>query len=110
MHVVVFVELVHERQQFLFRNRRQQQVVQGFGAYLPAGFLLVAHVNVRRGIIADQNHRQTRRPSPAPFETLDFFLDLFLNFLGDGFAVYDRRHALLRAETEKKSTSDKIPL
>ena len=48
--------------------------------------------------------------SHPPIETFHFFLDLLLNFLGDGFAVYDRGHALLHAETENLSAPDKIAL
>ena len=92
VNVFVFVELVHEREQFSFRNRRRQQMLERFDADFLARFFFVAHVNVRRRIVAHQYHRQARRHAPAPLQTFDFFFDLFLNFLGDGFAVDNRGH------------------
>ena len=74
---------------------------EGLDADFLARFFLVAHVNVGGWIVPHQNHRQARCQPPAPLETFDFFFDLFLNFLGDGFAVNDPGHDLLRDEIEE---------
>jgi hypothetical protein len=63
-----------------------------FNADVLAGFFLVAHINMRGRVIADQHHGQSRRHVPATFQPFYFCLDLFLDFFGDGLAVYDSRH------------------
>src|SRR5690242_11994596 len=75
-------------------------MLQGLYTDFFTGLFLVAHVDMRRGIISDYNHRQSRRQTPAPLETFDFFFDLFLDFFRDGFAVDDPGHDLLRDKIE----------
>ena len=64
-------------------------MLEGFDADFLASLLLIAHINMRRRVIADQHHRQPRRHVPAPFQAFNIFLDSLLNFFGDGFAVND---------------------
>jgi hypothetical protein len=80
---------VDECEQLLFGDRRRKKMLKGFNPNFLAGFLLIANVNLRPWIVTDQDDGQTRHQSPASLEPIDFFLDLFLNFLGNGFTIND---------------------
>src|SRR5215204_5230746 len=104
MHMFVLVELMYERQQLSFQYRRRKKMLEGFNPDIFAGFLFIAHIDVRRRVIAHQHHSQPGRHVPAPLQSLYFCLDLFLNFFGDGFAVDNSRHdyPAISAETISK--------
>src|SRR5215475_3429704 len=72
-----------------------------FYSYFFACFFLVLHVDVRPWIISNQHHSQSGDQSPTSLQPLHLFFDLFLHLFSDSFTVYDRRHDLLRPETEK---------
>src|SRR5215510_4980083 len=92
MDLLIFVELMHKREQFPFRNRRRQQMLEGSDADFLASLLLIAHVNMRSGIVADEHDSQAWGHSPAALKPVDFLFDLLLNFFGDGLAVNDGSH------------------
>ena len=94
MHMLVFVELMYQRQQFSFKHRRREEMLKRFDPDILAGFFLIAYIDVRSRIIAHEHHRQPGRHAPAPLQSLYFRLNLFLHVFGDGFAVDDSRHEL----------------
>ena len=59
------VQLRDQRQQLAGRRRGRQPVIEGRMPACAQAVGLVAHVDLRRGIVADQHHRQARRRSPA---------------------------------------------
>jgi hypothetical protein len=83
MHMLVFVELMHQRQQFFFRHRRGEEMLEGLDADILAG-LSCAHRYADAGS-SPTSTTAKRRHAPAPLQPFYFCLDLFLNFFCDGF-------------------------
>ena len=88
------VERLHPLEDFVFAGVRAQGVQFGIDARFLAGAHLVAHIEARRGIVADQHHRE----SGAQAEAHDGIARLRANARGERLAVnQSRRHRDFRA-------------
>jgi hypothetical protein len=88
---VVGVEAVDQRQQFVLGRRGRQVVRHADHAGAFAGAFLVAHVDGRGGIVADQNHRQAGTAFALDFTLCDLVVNHCEDGVGHRLAVKDMR-------------------
>ena len=84
---VVDVQLVDQRQQLAQLRRRRQAMNDHVQARLLTGPFLAADVDVRRGVVADEDDRQSRWPAGGRRERVDRRRELRANRRGSPSAI-----------------------
>ena len=77
---VLLVELAHEAEHVFLGRVLWKPMVEGFDARLACGLVLVADVDVRRRVVADEHRREAERR----VEALDLVGHLGADPLGQG--------------------------
>ena len=99
------VQLAHRVLQLRLRAALVEPDDGGADARLDAGILLVAHVYLTGGILADKHHREVRRDA-FPDQTGGLFCDFFLPVLRDGTSVdHHSAHTLVLLVHQPRSAA-----
>jgi len=86
---VVAIQLFDDQENILLGGRCGQVAFDRLHTHLAAGALLALDVGSARGIVADQNHREARRPLSCCGVMTHLFGELLANVLCERESVYD---------------------
>jgi len=89
MNARIGVELVDQLRQFGLRSGRRKVVIARAEADMLAGAALVAHIDGRRGIVADKHYGEARHGLSAPLARPDPRTQFIEQFIGNALAVED---------------------
>jgi hypothetical protein len=90
-HGSIRVQSIDECEQLRFAYVARQIIGERLHSHAVGRFTFVANIDLRRGVLADEDHRKTRRGPSRGDALAHFRADLRRQSFRDGFAVDDPR-------------------